>query len=256
MTSWDPGEYMRFSDERTRPSVDLVSRVAVDSPARVIDLGCGPGNSTRVLRERWPDARVVGLDSSVDMIDSARSDQPDGEWVLAGIEGWHADGPYDVVFSNAALQWLPNHGALVESLFAGVAPGGALAFQIPSPDFAAVRFMIHDIALEGPWASRMNGPLGELTMEAPGLYYDHLAPASRSVDIWETEYFHVMDSAAAIVDWIATTGLRPFLAVLESEAERRAFMALLHDRVSQAYRPRVDGKVLFPFKRTFVIAYR
>jgi trans-aconitate 2-methyltransferase len=254
--AWDPGEYMRFGDERTRPSVDLVSRIAIDSPERVIDLGCGPGNSTRVLRERWPDARIVGMDSSADMIDTARSEQPDGEWILAGIEDWQADAPYDVVFSNAALQWLPNHATLVESLFANVAPGGALAFQIPSSDFAAVRFLIHDIAQAGPWADRMGGPLGELTMEAPGLYYDRLAPSSRTVDIWETEYFHVMDSNAAIVDWIATTGLRPFLAALQSEAETRSFTALLLERVAQVYQPQVDGRVLFPFKRTFVVAYR
>jgi trans-aconitate 2-methyltransferase len=256
VTSWDPGEYMRFGDERTRPSVDLAARVVVDTPARVIDLGCGPGNSTAVLRARWPAAQVVGLDSSADMIGTARSEHPAGEWVLAGIDDWTADSPFDVVFSNAALQWIPNHSTLVESLFASVASGGALAFQIPSAAFAAVRFMIHDIASEGPWAGRMNGPLGELTMEAPSFYYDHLAPASRSIDIWETEYFHVMDSAAAIVDWIAATGLRPFLAVLESEAERRAFTALLLERVTRTYHPSVDGKVLFPFKRTFVIAYR
>ena len=148
MTSWDPGEYMRFGDERTRPSVDLAARVAVESPARVIDLGCGPGNSTRVLRARWPEARIVGLDSSTEMIETARSEQPEGEWVLAGIEDWTADSPFDVVFSNAALQWIPNHATLVESLFAGVASGGALAFQIPSAAFAAVRFLIHDIAIE------------------------------------------------------------------------------------------------------------
>jgi len=254
--SWDPGEYMRFGDERTRPSVDLAARIAVESPARVIDLGCGPGNSTRVLRARWPTARVIGLDSSSDMVEAARASQPDGEWVLAGIEDWSADEPYDVVFSNAALQWVPDHGVLVERLFASVAPGGALAFQIPSITFAAVQVLIRDIALEGPWAPRMAGPLGELTMEAPGHYYDHLAPLARPVDIWETEYSHVMDSASAIVEWIASTGLRPFLAALGSEGETRAFLAELHARVAQTYPPQRDGRVLFPFKRTFVVAYR
>ena len=254
--SWDPGEYLRFGDERTRPSIDLVARVAVDAPARVIDLGCGPGNSTRVLKARWPQVRVIGLDSSSDMIEAARAEEPDGEWVHADIANWVADEPFDVVFSNAALQWLPDHGALVERLFGSVADGGALAFQIPSATYATVRTLIHEVALGGPWASRMAGPLGELTMEAPGLYYDHLTPIARSVDIWETEYFHVMDSAPAIVDWIASTGLRPFVAALESEAEREAFLAELHARVAQAYPPQGDGRVLFPFRRTFVVAYR
>jgi trans-aconitate 2-methyltransferase len=256
MESWDPDEYMRFSDERTRPSVDLASRIDVESPARVIDLGCGPGNSTRVLRARWPEAHVVGLDSSSEMIDAARSDEPNEEWLLSGIGDWVPDAPFDVVFSNAALQWVPEHGALVESLFGNVAPGGAFAFQIPSATFAAVRELIHGIALDGEWAPRMAGPLGELTMESPALYYDHLASDARSVDIWETEYFHVMDSPSAIVDWISSTGLRPFLAVLESDDEKRAFLALLQARVADTYRQQRDGHVLFPFKRTFVIAYR
>jgi trans-aconitate 2-methyltransferase len=256
MASWNPDEYMRFGNERTRPSIDLVSRIAVDSPARVIDLGCGPGNSTRILRGRWPEAHVVGLDSSADMIETAVAEQPEGEWQLARIEDWRADAPYDVVFSNAALQWLPDHSGLVVSLLGGVAVGGALAFQIPSAEFAAVRTLIHDVATAGPWADRMDGPLGVLTMERPGLYYDCLAPHSRSIDMWETEYFHVMDSAGAIVDWIATTGLRPFLAALRSAEEIESFTGLLHERVSQTYRPQLDGKVLFPFKRLFVVAYR
>lgn len=256
MSSWSPGEYMRFGDERTRPSVDLAARIAIDSPARVIDLGCGPGNSTRVLKERWPQAHVVGLDSSSDMIEAARADEPDEEWVVADIEGWSANEPYDVVFSNAALQWLPDHGLLMERLFGNVAPGGALAFQIPSATYATVRTLIHDVARSGPWASRMAVPLGALTMEAPGLYYDHLAPLARSVDAWETEYFHVLDSAPAIVDWIASTGLRPFLAVLESASEQEAFLADLHARVAEAYPRQRDGRVLFPFRRTFVVAYR
>ena len=256
MESWSPSEYMRFGDERTRPSVDLASRIAVERPGSVIDLGCGPGNSTRVLRQRWPEAQVIGLDSSSEMIDAAREDEPLEEWILSGIEEWVPSAAFDVVFSNAALQWLPDHHDLVERLFRAVAPGGALGFQIPSATFAAVRDLIHGIALEGPWAPRMSGPLGELTMESPGLYYDCLSPHARSVDIWETEYFHVMESAEAIVDWIASTGLRPFLAVLETDEEKRRFVSRLNDMVRETYPPQLDERVLFPFKRTFVIAYR
>ena len=256
MQPWDPHEYLRFGDERTRPSVDLASRIAIDAPSRVVDLGCGPGNSTRILKARWPEAHVVGLDSSADMIEAARADDPEGEWVLSGIEEWAPDAPFDVVFSNAALQWLPGHAALVAALFSNVAPGGALAFQIPSASFAAIRTLMRDVALEGPWAPRMAGALGDLTMEAPGLYYDHLAPSARSIDMWETEYFHVMDSAPAIVDWIASTGLRPYLAALESEGETRLFLEMLHARVARAYPPQRDGRVLFPFRRLFVVAYR
>lgn len=253
--SWNPGEYLRFGDERTRPSVDLAHRIAVESPATVVDLGCGPGNSTQVLVERWPLASVTGLDSSAEMVDAARLEYPNGEWIVSGIEAWQPEAPYDVVFSNAALQWLPDHGPLVERLFEAVAPGGALAFQIPSAQFAAVRTLIHGIAHDGPWTDRMQGPLNELTMESPNFYYDHLAPRARSVDIWETEYSHVMESPAAIVDWIASTGLRPFLGVLD-DGESAQFVAELTRRVESTYPRQIDGRALFPFRRTFVIAYK
>jgi trans-aconitate 2-methyltransferase len=247
---------MRFSGERTRPSVDLASQIAVESPRTVIDLGCGPGNSTEVLRLRWPDASIAGLDSSAQMIETARREYPDAVWVHSPIEEWCPTTAFDIVFSNAALQWLPSHGPLVERLFSYVAPGGALGFQIPSADYARVWTLIHEVAVEGSWSPRMAGHLGALTMETPEFYYDHLATASSAVDIWQTEYLHVMDSPSAIVDWIASTGLRPFLDVLESAAESNAFLALLGERVKESYPVRRDGRVLFPFKRTFVIAYR
>jgi trans-aconitate 2-methyltransferase len=256
MSPWDPSGYMRFGDERTRPSIDLASRIAVESPSSVIDLGCGPGNSTRILQQRWPSARVTGLDSSPQMIGAAREEHPEGEWLHSAIEDWCPAATFDVIFSNAALQWLADHGPLVGRLFGHVSPGGALAFQIPSADYALVRVLIHEIALDGPWAPGMAAPLGALTMESPSFYYDHLAPAARALDIWETEYFHVMDSPSAIVDWITSTGLRPFLDALASEGESDQFVARLHERVGQSYSTRTDGRVLFPFKRTFVIAYR
>ena len=254
MTSWNPSEYLRFGDERARPSIDLAARIAVE-PSTVIDLGCGPGNSTDVLKRRWPQARVIGLDSSAHMIEAARDQCPDGEWILSGIEDWRPRATFDVVFSNATIQWLPDHGPLVERLLGCVSPGGALAFQIPCADYALVGDIIREIALDGPWAQRMAQPLGALTMESPSFYYDCLAKSARSIDMWVTEYDHVMDSASAIVDWISSTGLRPFLAVLESEAESECFVARLLERVSESYETRSDGRVLFPFKRTFVIAY-
>jgi trans-aconitate 2-methyltransferase len=255
MTAWDPTEYLRFGDERTRPAVDLAARVGVDEPASIIDLGCGPGNSAQVLRRRWPSARVRGLDSSSEMIDSARRSYPEQEWMLGGIEDWTADVPYDVVFSNAALQWLPDHVALTRRLFAQVAEGGALAFQIPSRDYSQVRKLIHEISRDEAWASRTAEAGAAHTMEAPGTYYDALAPRARAVDIWETQYFHVMDSPWAIVEWISSTGLRPFLDALDSDDERRRFTGLLADRVAAEYESKADGRVLFPFRRTFVIAY-
>ena len=256
MQPWDPDDYLRFADQRTRPSFDLAARIALQAPANVIDLGCGPGNSTRVLRGRWPKARVVGLDSSKEMIAAARELEPDEEWVLSAIETWSPDAPFDVVFTSAAIQWLPHHERLVGRLFEHVAPGGALAIQIPARAFARVFTLTEEVAADGPWASRMVGVPETFTMEDPSFYYDVLAPRSRATDIWETEYYHVLESPAAAVDWISGTGLRPYFDALDSDAEKAAFMAELNARAKAEYPARPDGRVLFPFKRVFVIAYR
>ncbi len=255
MAAWDPGKYLRFGDERTRPSLDLAARVNVEAPAAVVDLGCGPGNSTEVVRRRWPAARIVGLDSSPDMIAAARAAYPDREWTQADIGSWTSPAPFDVVFSNAAIQWVTGHADLVRRLFAQVAPGGALAFQIPSGTYSPVRVLMREVADDPAWRSRMSAAQGALTMEEPQVYYDALAPLARSIDLWETEYSHVMASPAAIVEWMSGTGLRPYLEALDGEDERARFTAMLTKRVAAFYTPRSDGRVLFPFRRLFVIAY-
>ncbi len=255
MTEWDPGHYLRFGDERTRPAVDLASRVALDAPERIIDLGCGPGNSTEVLRSRWPSAQVCGLDSSPEMIAAARHAHPEHEWIDGRIEEWCARDLFDLVFSNAALQWTADHAALTRRLLANVARGGALAFQVPSPAYSHVRSLIEEVARDGAWVSRMGEALAELTIEEPDAYYDALAPWADSIDMWETVYYHVMQSPTDIVDWISSTGLRPFLDALDTQQERSRFTAMLTERVARDYTVRADGQVLFPFRRTFVIAY-
>jgi trans-aconitate 2-methyltransferase len=256
MQPWNPGQYLRFDDLRTRPSFELAARIAVEQPQRVIDLGCGPGNSTRALAQRWPEARVVGLDSSEEMIAAARESAPDTEWLPGSIETWSPDEPFDVVFTNAAIQWIPDHRTLVPQLFSHVAEGGALAIQIPSHDFARVFSLIGEVANDSRWASRTVGAYDSFTMEQPAVYYDALAPLAREVDIWETEYYHVLDSPEAAVDWVSGTALRPFLSVLDSPAEKDAFLAELQAKAQVAYPPQPDGRMLFPFKRVFVIAYR
>jgi trans-aconitate 2-methyltransferase len=256
MSPWDADHYLRFGDERTRPASDLAARIDVPDPKTVIDLGCGPGNSTQVLRRRWPEARIVGLDNSPEMIDSARASFPDREWLLGSAENWSPPDPFDVVFSNAALQWMRSHDSLVSHLFAQVADGGALAFQIPSSSYSAVRGHIHEIADDAAWRERMTAEKAALTMEDPSYYYDALAEYAPRLDIWETEYIHVMDSPSSIVDWISSTGMRPFLEALDAESERQRFVDLLNERVAESYPRRRDGKVLFPFRRLFVVAYR
>ena len=171
---------------------------------------------------------MCGLDSSPEMIASAKQSHPDQEWILAGIEDWSPGAPYDVVFSNAALQWVRDHVSLTRRLFSQVAPGGVLAFQIPSGAYSPVRSFIHEIARDEAWGSRMAEARAALTMEEPHVYYDALAPQADSVDIWETEYYHVMESPSAIVEWISSTGLRPFLDALDSERGETALRGAAH----------------------------
>ena len=256
MPTWDADLYLRFANERTQPAIDLLARVALAAPARVIDLGCGPGNSTALLRGRWPDAAVTGLDSSPQMLAAARKDQPDGEWVLGDITTWTADPPYDLVFSNATLQWLPDHATLYPHLFAQVAPGGALATQIPVFHAMPVQRALLGVAADPAWRDRLAPATRALVAEAPGFYYDALRPFASRIDLWETEYNHLLASTDAIVEWISGTRLRPYLEALADDAERQEFLTRLRAAVAATYTPQRDGAVLFPFRRLFLVAYR
>jgi trans-aconitate 2-methyltransferase len=256
MSDWNAEHYLKFGDERTRAVADLVARIRLAAPSRIVDLGCGPGNSTAILRQRWPDSDIVGIDNSPKMIAAAREKYPDQEWQAVDISEWRPESPVDLVFSNAALQWVPNHAGLMTNLTTATNADGALAFQVPSGSFAEVRKLIHELSHEARWNHRMQAARAALTMETPSFYYDAVAQSASSVDIWESEYHHVLDSTDAIVDWISSTGLRPFVAALADESERADFVAELRRRVAETYELRIDGRVLFPFRRTFVIAYR
>ena len=254
--SWDAELYLRFSGERTRPSVDLTARIEVPDPLRIIDLGCGPGNSTAVLRRRWPKARITGLDSSPDMIAAASRSYPHDEWLVGDIAAWSAGTPFDVVFSNAALQWVPGHGSLFPHLFAQVAPGGALAVQVPVVFNSAPHREILQTAGDPSWRHLMGPALNALTGEPPSFYYDLLQPLAVRLEMWETEYYHIVESPGAIVEWFRGTSMRPFLAALENEEQRKRFEGILLERFTLAYHPQKDGRILFPFRRLFIIAYR
>ncbi|MGB0580771.1 MAG: methyltransferase domain-containing protein [Limisphaerales bacterium] len=255
MADWNAQHYLKFGDERTRAAVDLVARIKLESPKRIVDLGCGPGNSTELLWTRWPEAKVSGLDSSSNMIEAANAKHPGRDWRLGDLASWSPEEPVELVFSNAAIQWVSDHGVLMKRMAAGTAEGGAVAFQIPSGTYATVRNLMHEISQEDRWNNdRMEVARGELTMESPEFYYDALTEGATSLDVWESEYHHVMESTDAIVDWISSTGLRPFVAALGEERERTDFVEELKRRVSEEYEIRTDGRVLFPFRRTFVIA--
>lgn len=256
MTYWNPDAYMKFGNERTRPSIDLVGRIDLADPASVVDIGCGPGNSTQVLRERWPKASVIGLDSSPRMIEKARAAFPAGEWVLADAASWAPDGRYDLIFSNATLQWIPDHDALIGRLFERVARGGALAVQVPANSGSPLHQALLRTARSPEWRTATAGCENLITYQDAAFYYDRLRGRTGRLDIWETTYFHVMESRRDLVEWYASTGLRPYLERLAGDHEREAFRNRVLSECESGYPLRADGRVLFPFKRLFFVAYR
>jgi trans-aconitate 2-methyltransferase len=247
--------YLQFAKERTQPAVDLVSRIQLAHPTRIVDIGCGPGNSTALLRHRWPDAATIGLDNSPEMLAAAKQAYPAEQWLLADAAAWQAEHPFDLVFSNAALQWLPDHATLFPQLLAHVAPGGALAVQMPAHYASPLHLVTLDVAESPAWRHLMDRPRQALTRESPAFYYRVLRPHTAQIELWETEYYHIVQNAQAIVTWFRGTGLRPFLEALESDEQRAQFEQQVLEGYTQAYPSQPDGRVLFPFRRLFMIAY-
>lgn len=254
--TWDAGLYLRHGKERTQAAIDLAARVQLDRPHRIVDLGCGPGNSTAVLRARWPEAEITGIDQSAEMLDEARRTFPSGDWLRSDIATWAPAQPYDLVYSNAALQWVRGHATLIPHLLEQVAQGGALAVQLPAHFDSPLHLRMRQIALDERWRDRMGGAINSLVEEPPAYYYDLLAPRCSHLAMWETEYIQVMESAGAILEFIRGTGLRPYLEALGNDADRERYLRLLAGEVAHDYPQRIDGKVLFPFRRLFFIAYR
>jgi trans-aconitate 2-methyltransferase len=256
--TWDAKQYLRFNDERTRPCRELAARVSLDAPRHVIDLGCGPGNSTAVLAERWPKAQLTGLDSSLEMIATARRGAPASDWRVGDIAAWAAEKGqlFDVVFSNAALQWVPHHADLFPKLFHRVAPGGALAIQVPGNLDAPAHGLMRQMAASAAWSGFFRGGVREWHVEDMTTYHDILAAEAAELDLWATEYQHILPDAVGIVEWYKGTGLRPFLDVLPSDEIKDAFTAEYLEHLRRAYPARSNGRVIFPFRRMFLLAYR
>jgi trans-aconitate 2-methyltransferase len=253
---WDPGQYQRFSDERSRPFADLTARIGTDDPGFVVDLGCGPGHLTADLARRWPGSRVHGVDNSAEMIEAARHEEkpPRLTFERADLRDWRPAGPVDVIVSNAVLQWVPGHLDLLPGWVDWLNPGGWLAFQLPGNFDQPPHRAIADMAASPRWAPRLgparfNRQAGDLTG-----YLDVLAAAGCRVDAWETTYRHVLAGADPVVEWVKGTALRPVLARLDA-AEAAEFLGEYRERMRRAYPPRPYGTVL-PFRRVFVVAHR
>jgi trans-aconitate 2-methyltransferase len=254
--AWDPQLYLKFDRERTQPAIDLTARIEISKPRRIIDLGCGPGNSTAVLHKCWPKAELTGLDADEEMLLVARQSCPTFHWLQGDAAAWQASGKYDVVFSNALLQWLPDHAETIKNWYSAVAPGGALAVQIPVNFNSPVHQHILEVADDPRWKDTIGPARGALYAKEPAEYYDIIAPLTSRFDLWVTEYCHVLTGPERILDWMRGTGLRPFLSALPSDTERKLFEGEFLTRVTASYPRQTDDNVIFPFRRLFFIAYR
>ncbi len=256
MSSWNPELYLQFKMERTRPSIDLVSRIKIDAPEMLIDIGCGPGNSTQVLRGRWPFADTIGIDKSEEMIKKAREDFPDQKWAIKDATSLKADTRFDVVFSNAAIQWMPDHEVLIPNLFELVNDKGALAIQVPANNESPLHRAVLTIAAEKKWLAYTSGREKLLNYRSAEYYYTILQSIASDIELWETVYYHLMRSHQELVEWYKGTGMRPFLDSLPNADQRDAFEKEVLEKCKNDYKVQKNGKILYPFRRLFFIAYK
>jgi trans-aconitate 2-methyltransferase len=256
MEDWNARQYLKFEDERTRPPRDLLAQVPLQRPRLAVDLGCGPGNSTELLVERFPQSEVVGLDSSPDMLRKARERLPACKFIEADIATWTPEPRTDLLFANATFQWLPNHPAILRRLLEGLPGGGVLAAQMPDNTREPSHVLQREVAESGPWA---NDPeikaAARDDLPSPEAYYDLLKPVCVRIDIWHSVYNHVMATPQAIVEWFKGSSLQPFLSPLDAAA-REKFLAAYTEKIVCAYKRRVDGRVLLKFPRLFIVAVR
>ena len=250
MADWNPSLYLQYKTERSRPAAELLSRVALDSVRSVVDLGCGPGISTALLHQRWPSAQITGVDTSPAMLNEARNTLPKCHFIEADISTFQAEHPVDLLYANASLQWVPDHYELFPHLVSQLSHNGVLAVQMPDNWLEPTHVLMREVAYEQDYPDRGRAPL-------PGVhaYYDILTEAGCDVDIWRTTYYHIMDSHQAIIDWVSSTGLRPWLQDL-SESEQRHYLARYHELLQEQYPLQENGKILLAFPRLFIVARR
>jgi len=252
---WDTALYLKFENERTQPARDLLARVRLNA-RRIVDLGCGPGTSTQLLAARYPDAEIIGVDDSEQMLAAAGARLPAIAFHKREIGAWRPSVRPDLIFANAALQWLPNHHELVPRLMSFLAEGGCLAIQMPDNRQEPSHALMRMVAADGPWADRLV-PVAK-TRGLIGIYSDYYAwlePLSAQVEIWQTTYVHPLPGVGAVVDWFRGSALRPFLNPLD-ECEREQFIARYMTDLADAYPDEPDGRLLFLYPRLFVVAVK
>jgi trans-aconitate 2-methyltransferase len=253
--TWNPEQYLKFSAPRLRPAVDLLTRIDVLNPKVVYDLGCGAGNVTRLLLERWPNATITGIDDSAEMLAKAAKELPRLKWTNQSLANWKTDVPADLIYSNAALHWLPNHAHLLPHLVAQLASKGVLAVQMPRNFLAPSHTLIAATVETGPWREKLRPLIVPPPVAEPSFYYSILAPFANHLDIWETEYLQVLEGKDPVKEWTKGTWLKQFLDRLDP-TERDGFESEYAARTRAAYPQQADGKTLFPFRRLFIVVHK
>lgn len=262
-TRWDPDQYLKYGDERGRPWLELITRVVHPSPKKVIDLGCGPGTATEMLIGRWPEAMVIGLDSSEEMIERARSVEVPGRLAfevgdLASLE-WVNDGPFDVVTCAATFQWVPDHQKLFGEIVGSLADGGVFAFQVPANFDQPSHTLLYELARSDRWSAILADRVRPDPVLTPAAYLKALLDNDVDADVWSTTYLHVLTGNDAVLEWVRGTALRPFLTALEQEGaadDVRDFEASYGAALRAAYPRDGSGRTIFPFQRIFAVAKR
>lgn len=263
--SWNPGQYLKFADHRLRPALDLMGRIPLEDPQVIYDLGCGSGNVTRLLADRWPDADVVGMDNSPEMLAQAAADSVGAagrvRWQSGDLADWRPDATPSVFYSNAVLQWVPDHSELVPRLWGMLPAGACLAVQVPLSWDMRSHHLMRETLAGGAAGGKSFGSeelrqaVGNRWVQDPDFYYDLLAPQSAHLDVWTTEYQHVLMGDDAVLEWVTGTGLRPILNGLD-DAERAIYLEEYRRRLNLEYPKRADGVTLYPFRRLFFVAVR
>lgn len=251
-TTWEPQTYLRYAEIRFRAGLDLIARIPKLEFPTIYDLGCGTGHLTRILGDTFAKSKVVGVDSSSEMLADARREFPDLEWHQADIGQWSPAEPPELIYSNAALQWVPGHENLLPALLKKLRLGGVFAMQVPRHFESASHLGLKELVMRSKWREKLE-PLLLADIPSPEVYWRWLSPHARSLDIWESIYLQVLDGKDPVVDFMRGTALRPFLSVLP-EPQATEFVEAFAKAMTEAYPPQPNGQTLFPFRRMFVVA--
>jgi trans-aconitate 2-methyltransferase len=253
---WNPDLYLKFRNERTQPSIDLIRKIDISfQPKSILDIGCGPGNSSQALLRRWPNAKLTGVDNSENMIEKAKKSYPDNTWIVADASKYTSSDKFDIVFSNAAIQWIPHHEILFKKLYNLINICGVLAISVPRFDEMPISKIIQRVASKAKWKEAITGCADAFTRYNYQFYYDLISADYQKVEFWQTDYIHVLESQFAIIEWTSSTGMKPYLDRLEDE-DKLQFEDEVLSEIKFDYPVQKNGKVLFPFRRLFMVGYK